>query len=996
MKRFLILFVAVWASVSLMNAQTQLATNELTGIYKYKTSTINPFGVHDPSVYWNSADQTFYVYGSHYTGAKTTDLRNWAGIYNYYTGGYNSANAYKAFKSNPTHTVMRCLPGGTVQEEVTLGSFDASAFCSIYSTIHYDEVKKTYSDEASWVSGDQWAPDIIYNPNMGKWCLYLSLNGDNWASVVVLLTSDSPTGPFTYVAPIVFGGFNGQTYSGKNKSGKTVSFSIDYKDTDLEVVLGTQSSLPDRYNQKGSWGNMWPNPIDPCVFFDEEGELWMTYGSWSGGIFMLKLDKETGLRDYTYTYDLATYAGKTNRSVSFTGYSSDPYFGKLIAGGAYVSGEGSYIQHIGNYYYLFMSYGGFAPDGGYEMRIFRSSDPTGPYKDASGNDARTYTWVLNYGPNAATNKGMKVIGAYNGWGTQTVGECAHGHNSVCQDDLGRTFLVTHSKFNLPLLPDGSRNASHAMRVHQLFLNEKGWLCAAPFVFNGETLTDNDIATSQPWTVDEVVGDYEFIIHPYKLDHNNMQESTPVQIHLDADGTVSGAYTGTWKFSQGGKSYIQIKLGSTIYYGVVSEQTVQGTNDKLQTLTSNVKALCFSAVASSGEPIWGHKWQPQYAIAYNYNQHSSVELKTNSTVKSNITIMFDTEHGADIEWTSSNPEVLSETGKYNPGDTDQSVDMKVRLSAGDYYWEKAYTANCLAATEVTGDPYSGLVAYYNFDEKPVKNQMNSSQTATLSRSSQPTSAPTLEADYNRFGQVIHQYFGANGYNSYARMSNPLKDASDLDGFTVSLWVYRYDAENYYDDFWAFFNSAISSANGPRLFFTGNSYLGFNDNNDNWFDVNHPETKIKQIDEKTWRLITVTFSKEDGYMIYRDGKKYISIYLMYTGSVAASEFDWSKVTDFVSSATYFHLGLGSFWGSAEAKFDDLMIYDRALSGEDVAGLYSILSRVNSFDDGSFATGIDSEIADIPAEAPKGIFDLMGRKVLAPEKGIYIVDGVKTCFK
>ncbi len=119
-------------------------------------------------------------------------------------------------------------------------------------------------------------------------------------------------------------------------------------------------------------------------------------------------------------------------------------------------------------------------------------------------------------------------------------------------------------------------------------------------------------------------------------------------------------------------------------------------------------------------------------------------------------------------------------------------------------------------------------------------------------------------------------------------------------------------------------------------------------------------------------------------------------MYTGSVAASEFDWSKVTDFVSSATYFHLGLGSFWGSAEAKFDDLMIYDRALSAEDVAGLYSILSRVNSFDDGSFATGIDSEIADIPAEAPKGIFDLMGRKVLAPEKGIYIVDGVKTCFK
>lgn len=990
MKRILIMIVAIWAFVFHMNAQIQLSTNELTGTYKYKTTITNPFGIHDPSVYWNSADQTYYVYGSHYVGAKTTDLRNWTGIYNYYTGGYSSLNAYKAFKSNPTHTVMRCLPGSTVQEEVTLGSYDASAFCSIYSTIHYDEVKKTYSDEPSWVSGDQWAPDIIYNPHMGKWCLYLSLNGDNWASVIVLLTSDSPTGPFTYVAPIVFGGFNGQTYSGKNAQGKTVSFKVDYKNTDLELVLGTQNSLPGRYNKGTSWGDFWPNCIDPCVFFDEEGELWMTYGSWSGGIWILKLDKETGLRDYTYTYP------GTASSVS-SQQTSDAYFGKLIAGGAYVSGEGSYIQHIGNYYYLFMSYGFFAPDGGYEMRIFRSSTPNGSYTDASGNSAINTSYQMNYGPKAVTNKGMKIIGAYNGWGTQTLGECAHGHNSVCQDDLGRTFLVTHSKFNLPLLPDGTRNAAHAMRVHQLFLNEKGWICAAPFVFNGETLTDNDIATSQPWTAIDIEGDYEIIIHPYRLDHENMQESTPVQIHLSADGKVSGAYSGTWKFSQDGKSYIQIKLGSTIYYGVVSEQTVQGTNTSIQTLTSNVKALCFSAVAQSGVPVWGYKWQPPYAIAYNYNQHSNDELKTNTTVKSNIPIMFTPEHSTSIEWTSSDPEVLSETGKYNPGETDQSVDMTVRLSAGNYYWEKSYTSKCVAAAVVTGDPYSGIVAYYNFDEKPVKNQVNSLQQATLSRSNQSSTVPTLESDYNRFGQVLHQYFGANGYNSYARMQNPLKDVSDLDGFTVSLWVYRYDITNDYDAFWAFFNSTVAAAEGPRLFFTGNSYLGFNDNNDNWFDVNNPNSKdVDQIDEKTWRLITVTFSKENGYMIYRDGKKYYSINLKYTGSVDANEFDWSMVTDFVSSATYFHLGLGSFWGSAEACFDDLMIYNRALSAEDVAGLYTLLNRVNPYDDGSFATGIDSEIADIPANAPQGIFDLMGRKVLMPEKGVYIVNGKKTLFK
>lgn len=997
MKKNLTLFVAFWAFVSFMNAQIQLSTNELTGTYKYKTTTTNPFGIHDPSVYWNSADQTYYVYGSHYVGAKTTDLRNWTGIYNYYTGGYNSANAYKAFKSNPTHIVKRCLPGSTVQEEVTLESYDVSAFCSIYSTIHYDPVTKTYSDEPSWVSGDQWAPDIIYNPHMGKWCLYLSLNADNWASVIVLLTSNSPTGPFTYVAPIVFGGFNGQTYSGKNAQGQTVSFKVDYKKTDLELVLGTQTSLPSRYNQKGSWGNMWPNPIDPCVFFDEDGELWIAYGSWSGGIFMLKLDKETGLRDYTYTYPLIEYNGIDLRRQSYTGYTSDHYFGKLIAGGAYVSGEGPYIQHIGNYYYLFMSYGRFAPDGGYEMRIFRSSNPTGPFTDASNNDARTYSYVLNYGLNAATNKGMKIIGAYNGWGAQTLGECAHGHNSVCQDDMGRTLLVTHSKFNLPLLPDGSRNAAHAMRVHQLFLNEKDWLCAAPFVFNGETLTDDDIATSQPWSATDIEGDYEIIIHPYKLDHDNMQESTPVKIHLSADGKVTGAYTGTWKYSQDGKSYIQIKLGSTIYYGVVCEQTVQGTNTSIQTVTSNVKALCFSAVASSGVPVWGYKWQPQYAIAYNYDQHSSAELKRNTTVKNNITILFDPVHNTTLEWTSSNPDVLSETGKYNPTDEVEQVTMTSRLSAGNYYWENSYTANCAAATSIDGDPYDGVVAYYNFDEKPTKNLMNEEQRATYAHSSTSTPVPVLEGDYSRFGQVVHQYAGAIRYNSYTRMTNPLKGATNLDGFTVSLWVYRMDANDNYNALWSFFNSTVASAAGERLFFTGNSYLGYNDNNGTWFDVNHPETKVvDRINAGAWRQITVTFSKDNGYMFYRDGVKYTSTNMKYTGSVEQSEFDWSKVIDFVTSAAYFNLGLGSFWGSAEAKFDDLIIYNRELSADDVKSLYTELTRVNPFDAGTI-TGVEDIVVEEPtSQTVQGIYDLMGRRVEVPSKGIYIVNGKKVLFK
>ena len=244
----------------------ELTTTELNSLYQTQTRSWK--SVHDPSVVWDAATQTFYIYGSHYYGVKTKDFKTYTDITRYYKGGYESKDAYKAFKSNPVHTVKRCLPGESTIEEVELGSFDAAAFCSIYA-----------ASEAEWVSGDQWAPDIIYNPNMQKWCYYLSLNGDHWASVVVLMTADNPEGPFTYEAPIVFGGFDGQTRSDK---------SVNYKNTDLEIVLGAQSSLPSRY-QTSAWGNLWPNCIDPCAFFDEEGELWLAYGSWSGGVFMLKL-----------------------------------------------------------------------------------------------------------------------------------------------------------------------------------------------------------------------------------------------------------------------------------------------------------------------------------------------------------------------------------------------------------------------------------------------------------------------------------------------------------------------------------------------------------------------------------------------------------------------------------------------------------------------------------------------------------------------------------
>ena len=42
--------------------------------------------------------------------------------------------------------------------------------------------------------------DVIWNETMGKWCMYMSINGANYRSVIVLLTADDIEGDWTYVA----------------------------------------------------------------------------------------------------------------------------------------------------------------------------------------------------------------------------------------------------------------------------------------------------------------------------------------------------------------------------------------------------------------------------------------------------------------------------------------------------------------------------------------------------------------------------------------------------------------------------------------------------------------------------------------------------------------------------------------------------------------------------------------------------------------------------
>lgn len=472
---------------------------------QYYMSRIARVTVHDPSVVYDPEADMYYIFGSHMAWAKSKDLISW-----------------EAFTNN-INTDFRTL-------------FADSIEWSSHGSKNYNP------------SGNMWAPDVIYNEKLGKWTMYMSVNGDNWYSSIVMLTADSLEGDWTYVGPVVYSGFQNKAQA---------------QETDFYDVY-TGDDFPDRYNEeRGGSHSYGLNAIDPCVFYDEDGRLWMAYGSWFGGIYMLELDPATGLRLASHTYETVT-----NKS--------DEYQGIKIAGGYVVSGEGAYIEHIGDYYYLYISYGGLASDGGYNMRVYRSENPDGPYTDLTGDSA-----IAKSGNNNINGEnGVRVMGNYQ-WDYIKAGQIAQGHNSVHADENG-IFVVYHTRFS-------NQGEVHSVRVHQQFVNEDGWLVTAPFDYTGEGLAYVE--------KEDVAGDYKVIVHKLKINYASKKCNTTVDVTLKEDGTVGGDLEGTWKFSEKlGAPYVTMMIDDVEYNGVFVKQRMENSSNM---------AMTFTILGDDEVNIWGY-------------------------------------------------------------------------------------------------------------------------------------------------------------------------------------------------------------------------------------------------------------------------------------------------------------------------------------------------------------------------------------------------------
>lgn len=460
--------------------------------------------VHDPSIL--KANGTYYIYGSHMAAAKCDDLLSWRRI----------ADGYKSF--NPVF--------GQIYSVYDEAFAWAGAPSSIIPT-----------DDAEKGGGEHvWAPDVIYNKAMGKYVMYYCTTSTWNASNLCYGVSDTPDGPFEWKGALIYSGFTKDTLQHTNV--------LDVVSEDHAYSYYFRGTA---YNHKTC-----PNAIDPSVFYDQEGKMWMVYGSWSGGIYILELDPETGLV-------IHPKEDKAN--------GVDPYFGKLLLGGDHKSIEGPYILYAEGYYYLFISYGTLTREGGYQIRVFRSENPDGPYVDMNGKTP--------FGAGHAVF-GLKMSGNYN-LPSLPRAYMATGHNSALADDDGKYYVVYHTRFD-------NNSEAHSPRVHQFLVNKEGWPCMLPYQTQGETVSATGYAKEQ------VVGRYYMINQGTEISKNIAQPE--ILYLLDNGIAVTANAQGTWTMEEG-TYYMTVTLGDRIFTGVFCQMPDE----------AGTTCMTFSAVGGN-ESVWG--------------------------------------------------------------------------------------------------------------------------------------------------------------------------------------------------------------------------------------------------------------------------------------------------------------------------------------------------------------------------------------------------------
>ena len=800
--------------------------------------------VHDPSIVKD--DGKYYVFGSHIEAAESDDLQNWTR----FTNGYET-------------------PGNKIFGD--LSSNLAESF------------KWAGEDDSDCKGGfSVWAPNVTYNKDYvnkdgsrGAYMMYYCTSSTYKRSAIGFAVSKNIEGPYAYGNTIIYSGFTDKDAYDANSTVNT-----NYNNTNIKELIdnGTLKGVNENWFTNKEYNTSYaPNAIDPEILYDNDGTMWMSYGSWSGGIYMIKMNPETGM---------PIYPGKDENVDSEN--PTDRYFGTRIAGGYTKSGEGGeivYDKHTG-YYYLYMSYAGLAANGGYNIRMFRSKNPDGPYLDSAGNNAALSGNVDN------SYCGIKLIGNYK-FNCQDVGYKAAGHNSSFIDYDGQMYIVYHQRFN-----DGTE--THEVRVHQMFVNEDGWPCVAPYENSGDKISENG------YSKDEIVGNYELINHG--TDSSSAMIKT-LNIRLNEDNTVSGDAEGTWN-SKDNSYYMNIKIDGVTYKGVFFKQQDESGYEN--------KVMTFSAIGENNVCLWGSKLElnDDEAVEYAANK---LQESIPAEVKKSIKLPKSSSYDTDVAWHSSNTSALSSNGKVKRSSEDQYVILTATIKKGKAKITKSFNVKVKGKLDKLDK-----TPLYQYDfNKDAESELSS--TGSKSENATLVGTASIENDSER-GKVLSIKNDKGAVNcNYLSLPEDVFASIGEKGFSVSMWVNVDKDDPDYFEHSALFE-ADKDGQYPMTRISANLYGRIN------ADAFSDATEIsKPLESNTWQLVTYTVGK-DGIVVYVNGDE-----------VSRQDKDISACfkDNLLAQMNNVRVGSGAIWGDADiasAKFDDIEIFDSSLTDKEVEVLYN----------------------------------------------------------
>jgi len=280
--------------------------------------------------------------------------------------------------------------------------FNTGRGISVYSSSDLENWKKeepVFSDKPEWTDSvvsdfknHIWAPDIFYKN--GTYYLYYSVSS--------FAKNTSAIGVAT------------------NKTLNPDNNNFEWIDHGIVV-----QSVPNR--------DMW-NAIDPNMVEDEDGTVWMSFGSFWNGLKLVKMDED--LISIARPEEWHTIA---RRERSFDIPNEDPGDAAL---------EAPFIFKKHGYYYQFLSWDLCCrgEKSTYKVVVGRSKDVTGPYLDKDGQD-------LNRGGGTLVVKGNE-----NWYGA--------GHNSTYTFN-GKDYIFFHAY-------DANDKGAPKLKVAELEWDEDKW------------------------------------------------------------------------------------------------------------------------------------------------------------------------------------------------------------------------------------------------------------------------------------------------------------------------------------------------------------------------------------------------------------------------------------------------------------------------------------------------------------------------------------------